>query len=664
MHPPRNENNSTKVTHKQRPIDSIDFRILDFFKGEFTVIKPLIGSVATASVLYRHAKRLCAEGRLESDKKGGYRTTEQGLLALKESLGEVPEGLASVYEPLARVPVYHAALIELAVLATIAKKNNLRSDKFPFFVIIGDTLAWKTSAGRFLTHMLDVDPATHIINSGSEEGKSLWMRKTSRGEISTKRELIESPIAIFDEFQDTTPETRRLIKLWLSDTKTVPFENIKVTIEATTVLIMNPKKGVTLEERSGLSRPEIRRAFILDTTKIKLPDLALIGEDIVAAAKAHGPLELPKPKSDCTRFRLEVHEFLARTLLDAARKIVDSEVLLMLSTALTSFLEPEKAVKRVLFDALLLYESLGWTSSDWKMQMNNFPRPIPRVPEMANPDPSEAVSNDMRRKAFRLLENGGNPTDLVTELGYSMEEAEKVSSGYYNLKRLGDDNKVTGTTEKKESESDKIQREIEILELQRKKRELEAPFEYEKNLARAIAPAEDIGRWKQEECVHMRDKYCRFWIYGEKPTDSFQVDDPIHEAESWFIRPSFTYCADCPGFQQRNKASITDLEQRLRNAETEVRRLVKITVNIVAFSNNIGKERRRTCSNFDGEYCLMWWTGVPDKAFFIGEPFRDDDKCYIAPTPSCCAHCSSYSNKDASQHTLLVQDCRALQLDG
>ncbi|MCJ7770725.1 hypothetical protein MUP37_04005, partial [Candidatus Bathyarchaeota archaeon] len=109
------------------------------------------------------------------------------------------------------------------------------------------------------------------------------------------------------------------------------------------------------------------------------------------------------------------------------------------------------------------------------------------------------------------------------------------------------------------------------------------------------------------------------------------------------------YCAVCPGFQQRNTTSMEDLEQMMRNVEAECKRLTGIIDDIVTVSSHTSEERRNSCRHFDGNYCLLSWNGVPNKAFMIGKPYRRDSEFYMIPNLSFCAHCYYYSAKNAAQ---------------
>jgi DNA-binding PadR family transcriptional regulator len=85
-------------------INNLSFRVLQHCRDDFLPITPLIDKSTSRSALYRCKGKLCEKGWLETDGKDRYRTTEQGIQQLQSLLGEVPDGLATVYPPLKQVP--------------------------------------------------------------------------------------------------------------------------------------------------------------------------------------------------------------------------------------------------------------------------------------------------------------------------------------------------------------------------------------------------------------------------------------------------------------------------------------------------------------------------------------------------------------------------------
>jgi len=64
------------------------------------------------------------------------------------------------------------------------------------------------------------------------------------------------------------------------------------------------------------------------------------------------------------------------TLNREGQELVDLETLIMLCSAMTSYLEPIEAIRLVLYDSLLLFETLGWTQPGWIVYVKDFPTTI------------------------------------------------------------------------------------------------------------------------------------------------------------------------------------------------------------------------------------------------------------------------------------------------
>ena len=205
--------------------------ILEHCRDEFRVMTPLISKIAPKTTLYRSKDQLLGNGLLERDGKDRYKTTGAGILKLEALRGSSIPTLSTLYPPLELVPTpQHRALVELGLAAVIARKYELRADRHPTLVLAGPTLTWKTSCAMFLCHMIGLDPLKQIVNLAAESGKSLWLRKASTGQITYKRELLDTELVVFDEFQAADPQTKRLLGIFIDGRKTISFENEELTI--------------------------------------------------------------------------------------------------------------------------------------------------------------------------------------------------------------------------------------------------------------------------------------------------------------------------------------------------------------------------------------------------------------------------------------------------
>jgi hypothetical protein len=189
-------------------MDPIDSAILTHCAEDFRPLKPLFQTIPKGTV-YRHAKRLrqlgwlVREGRL-------YQCTDAGrrqLLAAQR--GQQWNRLDVVYPPMKYLPTdVHRAVFELVLAAVICRQYETRSDQHPFLVCAGGTLRWKSSLGIFLCLALGLDPGRHIVECGSEAGKSLFVRRDATGTVVYKRELLDTPVVVLDEFQTAAPPVR------------------------------------------------------------------------------------------------------------------------------------------------------------------------------------------------------------------------------------------------------------------------------------------------------------------------------------------------------------------------------------------------------------------------------------------------------------------------
>lgn len=347
-------------------MDRIDHAILAFCHDEFRPLKPLQERIPSGT-LYRHVKRLVRLGWLQ--KEGGlYQTTAAGGRQLAESQSDRRwDALERIYPPLADVPTpAHRAMIELILAAVPARQHAIRPDRHPVFVAFGGTLHWKTSLGIFVAHALGLDPALHVVDCGAESGKSLTVRRSGTGEPVFKRELLEAPFVVLDEFLTADPSVRTTLSIFLSGRLGVPFENTQLRVCPVPLLTLNPREKPTLEQRIGLSSPRIRRAILADLDAVAMPDLAVVGERALEAARAHPHVDLSAPAVDCRAFREPLVNLARVILLPEAHGRVDVEILVNLSTGMTAFLpDPAEAIAHVGHNLGVLAETLGWTRPGW-----------------------------------------------------------------------------------------------------------------------------------------------------------------------------------------------------------------------------------------------------------------------------------------------------------
>jgi hypothetical protein len=412
-----------------RELTPLDFTILNFLSETPRPVRELVEAQSRGSV-YRRLKRLQADGWVIK-RRHGYALTAAGeQVKAERDEAACLGGLGIVYAPLTLVPSpCHRALLELALAALVVRQLTPQEERHPSFLLLGPTMAWKTSAGRWLCLAAGVDPTTHIVDLASESGRSLWIRRGPDGEIASRRRLLEAPVVVFDELQLADPGVRRALAPFLSGRRRVPVENEVVRIAPVALLTMNPGAGKTLTERTGLAAPQLRRMIVCDLGRVAMPDLALVGGRALDAAAKAGPLPLRPPQDSAERFRPAVVGLLPQVLQAEVLGLVDVDLLLGLATGMTAWLPAAIAVRQTLSDFLLIVDTLGWTQPGWTDALRAFPgdgrdRSRPALPVPGEQGRALAIPSrsDARIHLF--------PADSETR---SAKEKPSMSAGYSML---------------------------------------------------------------------------------------------------------------------------------------------------------------------------------------------------------------------------------------
>jgi hypothetical protein len=386
-------------------MNPVDHTILEFCGNDFCAVTSLKSQVPSGT-LYRHVTSLVRLGWLE--KTGNlYRTTVGGHRQLQRPIGAQPwDALDLLYPPLAVVPTaVHRAMTELIFAAVVARQQAIRPDRHPFLAAVGGTMHWKTSLGRFVCHALGVDPTIHIVDCGSETGKSLSFRRNAVGDMVSRRNVLDAPFLVLDEFLTADPSMRSSLNLFLSGRLVMPIENEQLTIKPVPLLTLNPKSKDTLEGRVGLSAPLIRRGIFADLDAVPMPDLARVGEVAVQAARDHAPLVLGAPAADCQPFHDAIVTLTRAILTSEARDRVDVEILASLSTGMTALIpDPAGAIATVMHAVGVTAETLGWTNPGWVELVTDF---------TLAPSLKSARESEPRATADEMPSGNGKETSLV-----------------------------------------------------------------------------------------------------------------------------------------------------------------------------------------------------------------------------------------------------------
>lgn len=353
-------------------LTDVDGAILDYLGLDPKPIHKLV-EMYPRSTVYHRLSVLRGRG-LVVKRDAGYALTTAGQQVKTQREAETgSDALLEIYPPLRELPSpQHRAVAELSFAARALRHHTDQADRHAGFLLLGPTLTGKTSEGEFLCWAAGVDPATHVVDLASESGRSLFIRRGGAGQLVSQRQLLESPLVVFDEFQQADAAVRRATAPFLSGRRQIPVENTVMTIAPVSIVIMNATPGPALSARTGLSVPQLRRLVPCDFGVLDLSHLALEGPRAVRAAEHAGPVTLPPPRASCEGLRSSVVGFLRQVLDPTALAMVDVDLLLGLARGMTAWLTQSAAIRLVLFDYLLAVETLAWTKAGWFDRLHAF----------------------------------------------------------------------------------------------------------------------------------------------------------------------------------------------------------------------------------------------------------------------------------------------------
>lgn len=356
-------------------MDEKDLKILKYCKDGCKSLKPLINIIPRCT-LYRHKDKLKTGGLLIGE-KGKYKTTNLGLQALLEfeSLSDFNwKCLSEVFPAIKYIPTkQQQAVIELHLAAIVARRDEIMIDHHPTFILSGATLKWKTWTAKFICNMLGLNSTKNIILLTSESGRSILTRKGYNGKMLSKRDILNEMFVCFDEFHDADSKTKRLCNVYIQGRKHVPYENKLLEIEPVPLITLNPSDGNSLLEKLRFEEPQIRRSIVCNMDNVIIPsDVKTKGEEILRKVQEYSPIKLPSYKHDCTKYKNRIYKLLIECINKDKMKLVDVEMILMLCTGMTAFLPKEKAVSQVVYNYLMVIETLDWTSDSWQKHFAKF----------------------------------------------------------------------------------------------------------------------------------------------------------------------------------------------------------------------------------------------------------------------------------------------------
>ncbi len=398
--------------------------ILSYCAHGPTEVSGLLRDIARGT-LYRTITKLIQLGFL---KRLGrcYHTTVLGQRWLAEDLSHIDWNLFDqLYPPCAHIPTpYHKALIELLLSAAVVRRAGVHDYHLCAFVVMGGTLRWKTSLGRMACATLGVDPSVSLIDLESEAGKSVFVRRSSDGHLHSERNVLSSPLAVFDDFLQASAAVRAAVGPFLSGRRTMPYENGVIAVDCVSLLTMNPRAKATLEQQTTFNPAQLRRLIVCNVDAIAMPDLSLTGHRAVEVALQYGPLTLPVLRTDLLAHRSAVVQLVRNVVRPEMHDRIDTEMLLILASGMTGFVDDdERAIQQVLYNLGLMLETLDWAHRDWLTAVQTFslhrPRPdhvrSPPSPPLSTADTDEDDDTILLRRRIMTTPNADRPYGLSEE---------------------------------------------------------------------------------------------------------------------------------------------------------------------------------------------------------------------------------------------------------
>ena len=389
-----------------------------------TEVSGLKGQIANGT-LYRSIGKLVKSGALKRVGRR-YHTTAVGQRWLVEDLSHMDWNLFDqLYPPFALIPTaYHKGLLELVLAAAVVRHAGLHADHLCSFVLMGGTLRWKTTCGRMGCATLGVDPSVSLIDLASEAGRSVFVRRTSDGHLRSERNVLSSPLAIFDDFLQASDALRAAVGPFLSGRRTLPYETGLIAVDCVTLLTLNPRAKANLEQQTTLNPAQLRRIIVCNFDAVAMPDLSLTGHRAVEAALEYGPLTLPVLRTDLQAHRAAVVQLVREVVRPEMHHRIDTEMLLILAAGMRAFIEDdERAVQQTLYDFGLMLETLSWARPDWVTAVSEFsllrPRPDPirppPTPPPSTPDAEDQHDHILLRRRIMTTPNSDSGPYVLSE---------------------------------------------------------------------------------------------------------------------------------------------------------------------------------------------------------------------------------------------------------
>ena len=338
-----------------------------------TALSGLTTEIAKGT-LYRRVTKLLQAGALERCGRT-YHTTTVGQHWLAEDEANIDWNVFDqYYPPFADMPTpHHKGLLELLLSAVVVRQAGIHDDHLCAFAAIGRTLRGKTTCGRMACATIGVDPSVSLIDLASEAGRSVFVRRTSQGQLLTERSVLSNPLVVFDDYLQASAAVRAATAPFLSGRRSIPYENGVIVVNCVTLLTLNPYDKPTLEEQTTLNPAQLRRLIVCNFDAVPIPDLSLTGHLALETARTHGPLQLPVLRTDLQEHRGAVVQLIRGVVRPERHDRIDTEMILLLAAGMTGFIDDdERAVQQTVYNLGLMVETLGWARADWVTTVSHF----------------------------------------------------------------------------------------------------------------------------------------------------------------------------------------------------------------------------------------------------------------------------------------------------
>ena len=378
--------------------------ILQYCAQGPTELSGLMGEIAKSTV-YRHVGKLVDSGALQRLGRR-YAITAVGARWLADEVAKIDWNIFDVhYPPFAHIPtVYHRALLELLVVAVVSRQARWQEDHLCAFIALGGTLRWKTTLARMACATLGVDPNMNLLDLASEAGRSVFVRRTSGGHLLSERNVLSSPLVVFDDYLQASDTVRAAVHPFLTGRRTVPYENGVIAIDCVTLLTVNPRAKPTLEQQTTLDPAQLRRTILCNFDAVPIQDLALTGHRAVEAALQYGPLTLPVMRTDLQAHREAVVRLMCEVVRPDMHDRINSEMLRLLAAGMSGFIDDDaRAIQQVFYNFGLMAETVGWARPDWLTAVAQFALHCPRPDPVEFPHPRPTATPETEDRSDIIL---------------------------------------------------------------------------------------------------------------------------------------------------------------------------------------------------------------------------------------------------------------------